>query len=196
MATKTFSVRLPENNLAINFVPGDGEIPDLVNCAEELEKRTKNFLRLDKLIQTLEDQREQEKLAIVGLIGKRARYIHYPKRKRKIGIFYNRFSYDLVALQERLGEKNKDVFDKTVVRGVVIRLILPADEETKNDVSGMAIKFAERYKGKAEVYERLEPFVREDQLKQLASKRKIPLAGTRHPVINMRVYDESTRQSK
>ncbi len=196
MATKTFSVRLPENNIVIEYTPGKGEIPDVFSSANEIERRVKNFLRLDKLVHTIESQREAEKLAIIELVGKRARYIRSLKRRRKIGIFYNRFNYDLNLLRERLGKQNEDVFDETVDCGLVARLILPSNEHDKDDVAAVVMEFAERYDGQVDIYDHLENFVREDLLRKRAIEREVPLSGTRTPVINMRVYDESTRQSK
>lgn len=197
MATKTFSVRLPESNLVIDYVPGRGEIPNFSDSSDELERRVKNFLRLDKLSETIASQREAEKLAIIKIVGQRARYIHFLKRKRKIGIFYNRFDYDLNALREKLGKENEDIFDETVDRGLVARLILPADERTKNDVGALIIEFSERYDGQAEIYDFLETFIREDLLRRRAAEREIPLSGIRQPVINMRVYNEKpTSQPK
>jgi len=191
LADKTFSVALPEHNLVIEFVPGRNELPELSAVGEELERRIRRLMRLDKLLKTTEQQREAEKLAIYQLVGKRVCYIHHRGLRRKVGFFVNRFYYVLDRLRQALGKPNLDIFDDVVDRGLVARIILPADEETKADVGRAIIEFVSDRRGVAVIYERvgLETFVREEELTRKARERRISLAGTREPVVNAVIYD-------
>jgi len=195
---RTFQIQLTDHGLVVEFVPGKDELPDLPSCAEELERRIKNFMRLDRLLHTIQQQREAEKLAIAGLVGKRARYVRYLKRHRKIGIFLKRFEYLLDPLRVRLAGDNEDVFDRVVDRGLVCRIVLPADEETKDDVAETVLEFVKRFDGQADIYDRmgLETFVRESLLTSLAKERQIPLSGTRGRIISMVVYDDVSKVTR
>lgn len=192
-------IQLASNKLTIEHSVTIGPF-DLSNKQiQELEQLVHEYIQTDKTITTLETKRETLKRAILEKFGKNAQHLislqlRYPRKKRrKISFWFNRNSYDINKLFERL-RNHPGIFSKTISEGTAFRIVVPASPASRDLVIARAEKELKKLFPKAEITAyrggSLDQIVREDELIRLAEKAGVSLAGTRKPVINARVYDD------